>query len=72
VTLEPVTSATTFNPDNLAALLRYLPDGSFAAELVAALEPAPTIDEGRRLVAAALDARVKDVRAQLDAETTVA
>ena len=60
------------NPDNLAALLRYLPNGSLAAELVAALEPATTTDEGRDLVAAALDARVKDVRARLDAETTVA
>lgn len=61
-----------FNPDNLAALLRHLPDGSLAAELVAALESATTIDESRDLVAATLDARVKDVRAQLNADTTVA
>lgn len=61
-----------FNPDNLAALLRYLPDESLAAELVAALESATTIDKARDLVAAELDTRVKEVRAQLDAETTVA
>lgn len=61
-----------FNAENLTALLRHLSDGSLAAKLVAALESAATIDDARDVVAAALDERVKEVRAQLNAETAVA
>jgi len=68
-------SRTPDNPlalPNLQALQEHLPDGSLAAELVAAVAGAPTEEDADRRLAAVLDDKLKAARAELDAKTPVA
>jgi hypothetical protein len=65
-------SAAPFNPDNVSSLLRNMPEGSFAASLVKVIAAEDSADTAAARLAAFVDERVKEVRAQLDDRTDLA
>lgn len=65
-------SAPPFNHDNVGSLLRNLPEGSFAASLVRVIATEKSADTAAARLAAFVDERLKEVRAQLDDRTDLA